>query len=278
MAIELATQYLSYVDEQFTTESRLSLLTNRDFDFDGAHTVKVYTVTTAPMHDYGRNQAITGDNPSRYGAIAELSASTQSMEIKKDRSFTFVLDTLDQDETKRTLEAGAALSRQLREVVIPEVDSYVYNVIVEGAKHKATKALTEKNIYDEILKATTLLDDDMVIESNRVLVVTPDTYALLKKSQDIVLNSEVGQDMRLKGVVSNLDGLTVIKVPKARLPENFGFMIAHPVATIAPVKLASYKIHDNPPGINGFLVEGRVSYDAFVLDNKKAAIYYHALA
>ena len=41
----------------------------------------------------------------------------------------------------------------------------------------------------------------------------------------------------------------------------------------SPVKLADYKIHENPQGINGWLVEGRIYYDAFVLNNKKAAIY-----
>ena len=47
MAIDLATQFLPYVDEMFTTESKKSLLTNNDFDWTGAHTVKVYSVTTA---------------------------------------------------------------------------------------------------------------------------------------------------------------------------------------------------------------------------------------
>jgi len=34
-----------------------------------------------------------------------------------------------------------------------------------------------------------------------------------------------------------------------------------------------YKQHENPQGINGWLVEGRIYYDAFVLKNKKTAIY-----
>ena len=51
-------------------------------------------------------------------------------------------------------------------------------------------------------------------------------------------------------------------------------MVAHPCATVAPTKLESYKTHDNPPGINGALVEGRICYDAFVLENKAKAIYY----
>ena len=91
------------------------------------------------------------------------------------------------------------------------------------------------------------------------------------------METNVGNDMRVKGVIANLDGLTVLKVPAARLPKNFGFMIAHPCATVAPTKLEDYKIHVDPPGISGDLVEGRICYDAFVLGNKAKAIYYQAV-
>ena len=84
--------------------------------------------------------------------------------------------------------------------------------------------------------------------------------------------------MRIWGGIDNLDGMTVLKVPANRLPADFGFMIAHPCATVAPSKLESYKTHQDPPGISGTLVEGRVAYDAFVLENKAKAIYYQAVA
>ena len=71
-------------------------------------------------------------------------------------------------------------------------------------------------------------------------------------------------------------GMAVQKIPAVRLPAGFGFMAAHPCATVAPVKLEDYTIHDNSPGISGSLVEGRICYDAFVLDNKVKAIYYQA--
>ena len=61
------------------------------------------------------------------------------------------------------------------------------------------------------------------------------------------------------------------------LPEDFGFMLAHPSATVAPAKLRSTVTHHNPPGISGWLVEGRFCYDAFVLENKTKAIYYQTL-
>ena len=88
------------------------------------------------------------------------------------------------------------------------------------------------------------------------------------------MDTNIGNELRLKGVIAMVDGASVIKVPANRLPEGFGFMIAHPMATVAPTKLEDYKIHQDPPGISGALVEGRICYDAFVLDNKAKAIYY----
>ena len=113
-------------------------------------------------------------------------------------------------------------------------------------------------------------------ETNRVRVVSPDTYRIMKKCKEIVLESDIGQNLRLQGVVSNLDGAAVQKVPANRLPAKFGFMLCHPLACTAPVKLSSAVLHDNPPGVSGWLVEGRYNYGAFVTDNKKKGIYYQA--
>lgn len=278
MAIDLVTKFAPYTDEMFKNESKKSLLTNNDFDWTGAHTIKIYKITTTAMNDYDRAGTGSGAKGSRYGTVASLSTSTEEMTLTKDRSFTFAIDKLDTDETAQQLEAASALARQQREVIIPEVDKYVYNVICTGAGTKpAAVELTAENIYTEILKASQTLDDAEIPETGRILIVTPATYLLMKQCKDITMETEIGNDMRLKGVVSNLDGASVVKVPASRLPENFGFLLAHPSATVAPTKLEDYKIHQDPPGISGSLVEGRICYDAFVLDNKKLALYYQAL-
>lgn len=276
MAINLVTKFQPYTDEQFSTESKKALITNQDLSWTGAHTIKVYKITTSGMNDYGRSGPSEG-NWSRYGAVAALDATTEEFTLKKDRSFTFAIDKLDTDETAAQLAAAEALARQNREVVIPEVDTYTYGVMCENAGHKpGAKALTATNIYAEILTASQALDDAEVPESGRVLVVTPATYALLKKCKDITMETNVGNELRLKGVIALLDGMAVQKFPASRLPSGFGFMAVHPCATVAPVKLEDYTVHENPPGISGSLVEGRIVYDAFVLDNKVKAIYYQA--
>lgn len=276
MAIELVEKYLPYVDEQFSTESKISLLTNQDFKFTGAHSVKVYKVSTSKMNDYGRKGAGEG-NWSRYGSVESLDATTERFELMKDRSFTFVIDKLDEDETGDSLEAASALARQNREKVIPEVDNYVYGVMCENAGHKPDAIeLTPENIYMKIIEANNALDNEEVPIDNRVLIVTPDTFLLMKKCKEIVMETDIGNEMRIRGIIGNLDGLNVQKIPPKRLPSDFGFMIAHPCATVAPTKLESFKTHVDPPGISGVLVEGRIVYDAFVLENKANAIYYQA--
>lgn len=274
--INLATKFLPLVDEKFTSESKKSLLTNNDFDWTGAHTVKVYKVTTSGMNDYDRNAENTA-NWSRFGAVAGLDAVTEEFTLKKDRSFTFAIDKLDSDETNQQLQAASALGRQMREVVIPEVDTYTYGVMCENAGIKPDPT-ESADICNMILDGNTALDNAEVPETGRIIVVTPDSYLLMKRDENIFMQTDIAEDMRLKGVIAMLDGAKVIKVPANRLPEDFLFMIAHPSATVAPTKLEDYRVHEDPPGISGSLVEGRICYDAFVLENKKNAIYYQRKA
>lgn len=279
MSVELTTKYAPQTDELFKAESKISLLTNTDFDWTGAHAIKLYKISTAPMNDYSRNrstESADSEGLSRYGKLLDLSATTEELLLKHDRSFIFNVDRLDEDETAGQLEAGTALARELREVVVPEVDTNVYSVMTTGAGHKpAAAALTKSNIYAAVLAASQALDDAEVPETERVLVVTPASYALLKQAVEFD-HTEIGADMRARGVVAMIDGAAVVKVPAIRLPSKFGFMLAHPSATVAPVKLEDFGIHNDTPLSSGTIVTGRVCYDAFVLDNKKTGIYYQA--
>lgn len=269
--IDYAIKYNGAVIEKFKVESKSERVVNNEFDFVGAKTVAVYNVPTVAMVDYTRSGL------SRYGTPAELSAAKEEMTMSKDRAFTFTIDKMNEDETAGALEAGKALARQLKEVVIPEVDSYRFATMATKAGTKATPAAIDKDtVYGQILAATEALDEKEIPQEGRQLIVSPAIRKFLLDS-GYLLASDISQEMRNRGVVGVVDGMEVIQVPSNRLPVKFGFMVAHPIACTAPVKLATYKIHDNVPGIDGKLVEGRVYYDAFVLTERAKAIYYHAL-
>lgn len=276
MTINYAAKFDARVDERFTKEALSTGIVNSDYDFTGVDTVKVYSIPITAMNDY----ALTGN--TRYGTAAELENNVQTLTLTKDRSFTFTIDKRSVQDTLGTLEAGKALARQLVEVVIPEVDKYRFAKVVAGADadngHVKTGAVTKNNAYEAVLDGQVKLTDALVPEEGRKLHVSPEFYKLIKLDTSFVKNSDLGQEVAFKGQVGVIDGLPVILTPTSRLPENVAFIIAHPIATTSPVKLEDYKIHDNPPGINGYLVEGRIRYDAFVLDSKKKAIYVHKTA
>lgn len=276
-SIDLVTKFSPLVDERFEVESKTSLVTNKDYDFIGTHSIKIYSVSTAEMNDYGRNVDMgTGEGQvlSRYGAIKDLATDTQEVSMEKDRSFIFVIDKMDQDETLQALNAGSALARQLREVVIPEVDKYTYKKMADNAGHtEYGVTIDNTNAYTVLNDANEHLDEMKVPADGRVAVVTPKFYKYLKQDKNAVLETEIGQNMRIKGVIANMDGLVIQKVVSSLLPEKLNFMVAHKVATTQAIKLAEYSV--NPGGVlaSGQIVTGRVYYTAFIRNNKKDAIY-----
>lgn len=270
MAIDLAKKFSPLVDEAFTTNSKSSLVVNNDYDFIGAHSIAIYSVGTADMNNYGRNT----DGTSRYGTVKDLSTEKQEVSMEKDRSFVFAIDKMDEDETLGALNAGTALARQINEVVIPEVDAYVYKKMCDNAGTTAYgETITASNAYTALTTANEVEDEARVPEQGRVLVGTPTYIKYLKQDERAVLDSDIGQELRIKGVIGEMDGVNIQKVPSSLLPQGTNFILAHPVATTFANKLAEYKIHVDAPGVSGTLVEGRIYYTAFVRNNKKSAIY-----
>lgn len=279
-SIDLVTKYQQAVDELFSSESRAKQVSNEEYKFTGAHTIKVFSVSTSPLTDYDRSGAKVKakEQWSRFGVAENLETSVQDMTLSRDRSFTFVIDKMDEDETQGALRDSTALAREIREVVFPEIDTHVFAKMAEGAGTKKTEALTVDNVYKSVLAASNVLDDADVPEDGRVLMVSPAVYTLMKQDKLFGLNPNVSGELVQSGIIATMDGARVMKVPAKRLPAKCGFILCHPIATLAPVKLDEYRTHDDPPGISGALCEGRFVYDAFVLKNKAKAIYYHAVS
>ncbi|MDY0198947.1 MAG: hypothetical protein RBR68_14170 [Tenuifilaceae bacterium] len=274
MAINYASKFSSKVDERFSKKSLSEAFTNMDYDWVGVSTISVYSIPTATMNDY----SLTGT--SRYGTPEDLANEVQEMTLTKDRAFTFVVDRRSEDDTMGAMNAAKALRRQVDEVIVPEIDTYVFREMTEAAianGKSAVAAINATNAYEKFLDAQESLDNDLVPEVGRKAAVSPAYFKNLKLDDSFLLASELGQKVKFNGQVGECDGVAIIKVPSSRLVTNTSFILAHPVATVMAKKLTDYVTHKNAPGINGTLVEGRVRYDAFVLDNKVDAIYVHAV-
>lgn len=264
MAINYAGKHAEQIDERFHAGSITEALVNKDYDFVGVKTVKVHSVPTVGLNDYTR----TGSN--RYGTPAELGDNVQELTMSQDKAFTFTVDK-GNSEDDSALNAGKALQREIDEVIVPAVDKYRLEVMSKKAKHKTYGAVSKTTAYEAILDLNALLDDDLVPMQGRAIVVSSAFYKLLKLDSNFIKNSDLGQKTLLTGQLGEVDGLPIIRA-MGRLPSDVAFLIAHPSATTAPHKLSEYKVHQDPPGLSGALVEGRDYYDAFVLNEKKGAI------
>lgn len=270
MAINLASKYSSRVDERYNLKSFTEPLVNQNYDWAGVVTVEVYNVDVVANEDYTRS------GTARYGTASELGDGIQSLTLTKDRSFTFTIDKGNQSEQQMVKKANIALKRQMDEVMVPEIDKRRIAVMsAAGIANGATDdtAASASNAFSLVLAGNEYLDEGLVPLEGRYLLGTPSFCNFLKKDNSFVLASDMGQKMLKNGVIGDIDGLKVVKVPSTYFPSNHEFIIGHKDAIVSPKKLEDYKIHDNPPGVSGKLIEGRCIYDAFVLSQKVDAIF-----
>ena len=93
--INLAKKYSREVDERWTEQSQVTLVTsNNKYKFNGVKTVVVYSIPTAPLNDYVRS----GSN--RYGIPDDLTRNIQELTVTQDKAFTFVLDKGDEIQSE----------------------------------------------------------------------------------------------------------------------------------------------------------------------------------
>ena len=271
-ARNLASKYAKQVDERFNRESQAMLALNSDYNFVGVKTVNVYSIPTAPMTDYTRS----GSN--RYGTPEDLTRNVQTMTLARDRAFTYIIDKGDKLQSELVMDAGKSLARELKEVWVPEFDSYVFRKLAAKATelgNYSSEAITKENAYQMFLDAMEHLGNKNVPDKGRVAFCSYRFSNFLKQDPAFVKSGDKSQDMVIKGVIGEVDGCKIVRVPSTKLPAGCAFLIAHKSAATAPKQLEEFKTHDSPPGISGWLVEGRVIYDCFVLNNKADAIWYH---
>ena len=249
MAQNFATMFAQKVDERFSRESQAAMALNNDYRFTGVKTVNVYSIPVVAMTDYSR----TGAN--RYGTPDDLGTQVQALTITKDRAWTFIIDKGDKIQSQMVLDAGKAVSRQLREVVIPEYDKHVFHTLAKTACEKgntASTAASKTNAYELFLAGQEKLGDNNVPDAGRIAFCSYKFANFLKQDPSFVKYGNMSQEMLVKGIMGECDGVKIVKVPASRLPAGCSFILTHPIAATAPKQLSEYKIHEDAPGVSGW--------------------------
>ncbi len=131
---------------------------------------------------------------------------------------------------------------------------------------------------DAIMAARASMVENLVPEAGRVWFVSSAMLNALMKTNYFVNIASLGEKAIGKGQVGQLFGAPVVEVPASILGTTTNFVLCHKDSVTTPSKINETRVHIDPPGISGHLVEGRYFYDAFVFDNKAKGIYVSATA
>lgn len=269
MAINLHEKYAKQIATAFVRESLIDGRLNNEYSFSGVRTVKISTPLTVPMNDYKR----TGAN--RYGEPEEIQDIVQELTMSQDKSFTATVDKGNNKDQNGIKAAGKMMALQMKERVIPMKDKYTFERLAQLAGRVVGNSakLAKNTVCERISLGTLQMDDDEVPAEGRTLYVSNSTYLALKHSDEFLGIDELGAKALAKGQVGKYDNMTVIKVPVNRWPKNVNFMIVYKNAATAPSKISETKLHQDPPGLSGNLMEGRFYYDVFVIGARANGIY-----
>ena len=268
MAINLAAKYSDKIAQVYTASSFIAGKSSNEWDFSGVKSVKIYTPQTVDLVDYNRNGL------NRYGTPVEMQDTVQEMTMSQDKSFSITIDKGNNNEQMLVKNAGKMLKLQIDERVVPLVDKYAFKrfIALAGKVAGITKP-TKATIVSAIADAGAHLDDCLVPEGNRYLYITTEMYNLLRQSGEFLNIESLGAKAVEKGVVGEVMGFKVVKIPVSYLPANAYFIAIHKNSVIVPYKIRDAKVHEDPPGISGALLEGRNNYDAFVIGARANGVY-----
>lgn len=276
MAINLHKKYSDQLAKLYTANSFVEGRTNTTWNFSGVKSVFIPSITTQPLTNYTR----TGT--SRYGTPTDLQDTAQECTMTQDKSFSIVIDKGDNSEQQMMKRAGEVMQQQIAEQVTPTIDKYALN---EWATHtgvgSATAAITSENAAEAVLDAEVYFDDNYIPLNERYLYISNETFKALRLAPEWVGSDKVTEQMIIKsgkGYAGDFSSFHVIKVPASLLPSDVAFIAAQKNSVILAQKIRDMKIHQDPPGISGHLLEGRYNYDAFVVDTLKAGVYVHKTA
>ena len=269
MAINLHEKYAKKIQTAFTTHSLVAGRLSTEYSFSGVKTVKVSTPLTVPMVDYTR----TGAN--RYGEPTEMQDVVQEMTLTQDKSFALTIDKGNNQDQQGIKAAGKMLALQIKERAIPTMDKYVFGALAQKAGQIVgnSTALSKTTVVERIAAAVDYMDDNEVPQESRTLFVPAKVYGFIRLSPEWIGTDGLSKEALARGSVGMFMNMEVVKVPSSRWPAYVNFMVVYKNSATAPVKLNDTKLHQDPPGISGNLLEGRQYYDCFVFGAKADGVY-----
>lgn len=279
--INLADKYSNKIVDKFYTDSVILGKTNKEYNWDGVQSIKVWTINTYAPVNYTRPTADTaGASLARYGQTREVADDLQIMTLTQDKGVSLSVDKGNNTEQMLIKNAGIVMARELREQFVPMFDKYCLaqwsdttNTVWGSLIQTTTDAsLTKANIVDAISSHVTALMNAETDVNDAYCYIGATNFGKLILSPEFLNIDKLGERNLERGVMGKVRGLQIVPIPDSYLPSGVNFITVKKSCVLAPTKIKDAKVHSDPVGISGALLEVRWLYDAFVLKTKAKGI------
>lgn len=187
--------------------------------YNGGKEVKIPKMNMDGLGDYSRSNGFT------QGSIT-LEYETKTM--TQDRGRTFMLDSMDVNESNFVANATNAMGQFQATKVVPEIDAYRYSKIaslaITGKVASGGNTIDETNVL-ELLKADITAIEDIVGDIPLVITMATPIAAILDQNEKISKRLDVTEFTKGDVVtkIKSFDGHPIVKVPSARMKTAYTF-------------------------------------------------------
>lgn len=228
-------------------------------------TFTILETNEAELTDYKRNENNT---------LTTLKADETSYVLNEEKYWGMQIDDLDEHDLNTEVEQYQ-VAKQTNKVVAPYLDKLRFATLIENTSDTVlTTGTTAGANYEAVIDAGVKLDE-LANNGRRLLFVTPTFYASIKKEIVKLPQGDNTGDALFKGVVGELDGALVIKVPNRIL--NTGDNAVEAILTVdnvlaSPVQVDKFESGRLGAGKFGVFMQQLLYTGAFVLQKNQAKI------
>lgn len=240
-------------------------------------TFTILETNEADLVDYKRNEKNT---------LTTLKADETSYVLNEEKYWGMQIDDLDEHDLNTEVERYQ-VAKQTNKVVAPYLDKLRFATLIGNSSAtilttgttaettvETTAGKTVRTSYEAVIDAGVKLDE-LANNGRRLLFVTPTFYASIKKEIVKLPQGDNTGDALFKGVVGELDGALVIKVPNRIL--NTGDNDVEAILTVdnvlaSPVQVDKFESGRLGAGQFGVFMQQLLYTGAFVLQKDQAKI------
>jgi hypothetical protein len=265
--MNLVKKYHDKLVKSLEYATNLAGKTTDEYRMDGSEGIYLTSLVPQALNNYNINATA-----NRYGTPAEMDNAQQYISWDYDKSYAITVDKANYQDGGYLATSGAVIQEQNESIVAPFIERDFYAKLCMKPGHVAqNSAPSTADIMGRLVAVEAWFRNNGIPKSDRYVAVGTTVFQLIRQSLTSLDN--VTDKMLIKGIVGKIGSLNILEVADLDLVSGVHFVAWWKKSVIKAFDIKDARVHQDPPGINGILVELRVRGVADVIQKYAGGVY-----